>query len=142
MIRLPVSVTHGSFHPRPDIVLVLHLSFTSIKRLYDTAIRDNGLFCGADPQRHEIHLWCVLERVSIDDLVAEIGEALAMLLFLDDACVIEAVAWVAKQSFLWGMQVISTKKRNRVIRKQAVDAVKEHRLGILKERHRTREKQR
>lgn len=36
---------------------------------------------------------------------------------------------------LWGMQVISTKKRNRIIRTQAVDAVKEHRLNLLKERH-------
>lgn len=135
MIRLPASVTHGSFHPRHDVVLVLHPSFVSVKRLYDTATRDNGLFCGADPQRHEIHLWCVLDRVSVDEVVAEIGEALAMLLFLNDACVIEVVAWVAKQSFLWGMQVISTKKRNRIIRKQAVDAVKEHRLNLLKERH-------
>lgn len=141
MIRLPVSVTHGPFHPRPDIVLVLHPSFASVKRLYDTATRDNGLFCGADPQRHEIHLWCVLERVSVDEVIAEIGEALAMLLFLDDAYVIEAVAWVAKQSFLWGMQVITSKKR-RITRKQAVDAVKAHRLGLLKERHKTREKQR
>lgn len=135
MIRIPVSVTHGSFHPRPDIALVLHPSFVSVKRLYDTATRDNGLFCGTDPQRHEIHLWCVLDRVSVDEVVAEIGEALAMLLFLNGACVIEVVAWVAKQSFLWGMQVVSTKKRNRIIRKQAVDAVKEHRLNLLKERH-------
>ena len=90
MIRLPASVTHGTFRPRPDITLVFHPSFISVKRLYDTATRDNGLFCGADPQRHEIHLWCVLERVSVDEVVAEIGEALAMLLFPDDACVIEA----------------------------------------------------
>jgi len=135
MIFAISSPSYGNF-TTPQITLVTYRTAVSLEAEFAVKVpRGSGVFCGVDPESNTLHLWCNPKRATLERIVAEISEGLAILLTLNDAANIDAVAWIAKQSFLWALKVAG-----RDIDGETLQTIKAHRKRNIAQRAKSKAK--